>query len=73
MFAGAGGQARPESHPPVPIVHPTRIATVFCLYLDRVPTEFRVLSVHDATLRDPKIKYTASYTKRAIQNHHVLA
>lgn len=30
-----------------------------CLYLDRMPTEFRVLSVRDATLRDPKIKYTA--------------
>jgi len=25
-----------------------------CLYLDRMPTEFRVLSVRDATLRDPK-------------------
>lgn len=44
-----------------------------CLYLDRMPTEFRVLSVRDATLRDPKIKYTAGYTKWAIQNHHVLA
>jgi len=43
------------------------------LYLDRMPTEFRVLSVRDATLRDPKIKYTAGYTKWAIQNHHVLA
>jgi hypothetical protein len=44
-----------------------------CLYLDRMPTEFHVLSVRDATLRDPKIKYTAAYTKWAIQNHHVLA
>src|ERR1700757_424543 len=44
-----------------------------CPYLDRMPTEFRVLSVRDATLRDPKIKYTAGYTKWAIQNHHVLA
>jgi hypothetical protein len=44
-----------------------------CLYLDRLPTEFRVLSVRDATLRDQKIKYTAGYTKWAIQNHHVLA
>jgi hypothetical protein len=44
-----------------------------CLYLERTPTEFRVLSVRDATLRDPKIKYTAGYTKWAIQNHHVLA
>jgi hypothetical protein len=44
-----------------------------CLYLDRMPTEFRVLSVRDATLRNQKIKYTAGYTKWAIQNHHVLA
>ena len=44
-----------------------------CLYLDRMPTAFRVLSVRDATLRDQKIKYTAGYTKWAIQNHHVLA
>src|SRR5512142_5999 len=44
-----------------------------CLYLDRMPTEFRVLSVRDATLHDQKIKYTAGYTKWAIQNHHVLA
>ena len=44
-----------------------------CLYLDRMPTEFRVLSVRDATLREAKIKYTAGYTKWAIQNHHVLA
>jgi hypothetical protein len=29
--------------------------------------------LRDAALRDPKIKYTAGYTKRAIQNHHVLA
>lgn len=44
-----------------------------CLYLDRMPTEFRVLSVRDATLRDQKIKFTAGYTKWAIHNHHVLA
>jgi MoxR-like ATPase len=44
-----------------------------CLYLDRMPTEFRVLCVRDATLREPSIKYTAGYTKWAIQNHHVLA
>jgi len=30
-----------------------------CRYLDRMPTEFRVLSVRDAPLRDPKINYTA--------------
>jgi hypothetical protein len=44
-----------------------------CHYLDRMPTEFRVLSVRDATLRDQKIKFTAGYTKWAIQNHCVLA
>jgi hypothetical protein len=41
------------------------------LYLDRMPTEFCVLSVRDATLRDPKIKYTAGYTRWTIQNHYV--
>lgn len=44
-----------------------------CLYLDRMPTEFRVLSVRDASLRDPAIRHTAGYTNWAIQNHHVLA
>ena len=43
-----------------------------CLYLDRMPTEFRVLGVRDATLRDPAIRHTAGYTKWAIENHHVL-
>ena len=44
-----------------------------CLYLDRMPTEFRVLSVRDATPRDPAIRHTVGYTKWAIENHHVLA
>ncbi|MGH9566700.1 MAG: AAA family ATPase [Candidatus Angelobacter sp.] len=44
-----------------------------CLYLDRMPTEFRVLCVRDASLREPGIRHTASYTKWAIENHHVLA
>jgi hypothetical protein len=44
-----------------------------CQYIDRMPTEFRILSVRDATLRDQKIKYTAGYTKWAIANHHALA
>jgi hypothetical protein len=44
-----------------------------CLYLDRMPTEFRVLCVRDASLRQPGIRHTASYTKWAIENHHVLA
>lgn len=44
-----------------------------CLYLDRMPTEFRVLCVRDASLREPGIRHTPSYTKWAIENHHVLA
>lgn len=44
-----------------------------CLYLDRMPTEFRVLSVRDATLRDPAIRHTLGYTKWAIEHHYVLA
>ena len=44
-----------------------------CLYLDRMPTEFSVLCVRDASLREPGIRHTASYTKWAIENHRVLA
>ena len=44
-----------------------------CVYLDRMPTEFSVLCVRDASLREPAIRHTAGYTKWAIQNHHVLA
>lgn len=44
-----------------------------CLYLDRMPTEFRVLSVRDASLREPAIRHTSGYTKWAIEHHHVLA
>ena len=64
---------------PLPVAPPQRPGWIernfdrICLYLDRMPTEFRVLSVRDATLRDPRIKYTGGYTKWAIQNHHVLA
>ena len=43
------------------------------LYLNRMPTEFRVLCVRDATLRAPEIRYTAGYTRWAVENHHVLA
>jgi hypothetical protein len=42
-----------------------------CAYLDRMPTEFRVLCVRDASLRQPAIRHTRSYTQWAIQNHHV--
>jgi len=44
-----------------------------CLYLNRLPTEFRVLCVRDATLREPAILCTAGYTKWAAENHHAIA
>jgi hypothetical protein len=44
-----------------------------CLYLNRLPTEFRVLCVRDATLRQPAIRSTAGYVRFAVENHHVLA
>lgn len=44
-----------------------------CLYLNRLPTEFRVLCVRDATLRTPAIRCTAGYTRWAIDNHHAIA
>lgn len=44
-----------------------------CMYLDRMPIEFRVLCVRDASLRQPAIRHTPRYTKWAIENHHVLA
>jgi hypothetical protein len=44
-----------------------------CTYLDRMPTEFSVLCVRDASLREPAVKHTPTYTKWAITNHHVLA
>jgi len=43
------------------------------LYLNRLPTEFRVLCVHDATLREPAIRSTAGFVKFAVENHNVLA
>ena len=43
-----------------------------CVYLNRMPTEFRVLCVRDATLREPLIRHTPAYTRWAIENHHVL-
>ncbi len=44
-----------------------------CTYLDRMPTEFSVLCVRDASLRQPDVRHTPAYTKWAIANHHVLA
>jgi hypothetical protein len=42
-------------------------------YLDRMPTEFQVLCVRDASLRQPAVRHTAAFTQWAVQNHHVLA
>jgi len=44
-----------------------------CTYLERMPTEFSVLCVRDASLRQPDVRHTPAYTKWAIANHHVLA
>jgi hypothetical protein len=43
-----------------------------CAYLGRMPTEFSVVCVRDASLREPAVRHTAGYTKWAIENHHVL-
>ena len=42
-------------------------------YVKRMPTEFNVLCVRDASLYSPTIRSTAAYTKWAIENHNVLA
>ena len=44
-----------------------------CQYLERMPVEFRVLCVRDASLLQPAIRHTPAYTKWAIENHHVLS
>jgi dynein-related subfamily AAA family protein len=44
-----------------------------CLYLNRMPTEFSVLCVRDASLREPDVRHTAAYTKWAVSHHDVLA
>ena len=44
-----------------------------CLYLNRLPTEFRVLCVRDATLRTPAIRSTAGYVRWTVSNHHAIA
>jgi hypothetical protein len=43
-----------------------------CAYLERMPTEFSVLCVRDASLRQPSVCHTAAYTKWAISHHSVL-
>lgn len=44
-----------------------------CTYLGRLPTEFRVLCVRDATLRDPALRSTTPYVKFAVEHHHAIA
>jgi hypothetical protein len=44
-----------------------------CQHLNRMPTEFSVLSVRDASLYTPAIRSTAAYIKWAVENHPVLA
>jgi hypothetical protein len=44
-----------------------------CTYLERMPTEFSVLCVRDASVKQPSIRHTQGYTKWAIANHHVIA
>jgi hypothetical protein len=42
-------------------------------YLGRLPTEFRVLCVTDAILRDSTLRSTAAYVKFAVEHHHAIA
>ncbi len=44
-----------------------------CQYLKRMPTEFNVLCVRDASLIAPAIHSTAAYTRWAVENNHVLS
>jgi hypothetical protein len=44
-----------------------------CTYLERMPTEFSVLCVRDASVKQPSIRHTQGYTKWAIANHHAIA
>jgi hypothetical protein len=42
-------------------------------YLKRMPTEFSVLCVRDASLRQPSVCHTPGYTQWAIANHHAIS
>ncbi len=44
-----------------------------CRYLKRMPAEFGVLCVRDASSRKPDVRHTAAYTQWAIANHNVIA
>ena len=42
-------------------------------YVKRLPREFNVLCVRDASVYSPAIRSTAAYTKWAAENHHIFA
>ncbi len=44
-----------------------------CTYLGRLPTEFRILCVRDATLRDSTLRSTSAYVKFQVEHHHAIA
>jgi hypothetical protein len=44
-----------------------------CQYLKRMPAEFGVLCVRDASSRQPDVRHTAAYTQWAVANHNVIA
>lgn len=44
-----------------------------CTYLARMPVEFSVMCVRDASIRCPAVQHTLAYTKWAVANHDVLA
>ena len=44
-----------------------------CAYIERLPVEFQVLCVRDASLRAPEVRHTPAYTRWAISHHEALA
>ena len=42
------------------------------LYLNRLPTEIRVLCIRDAALRGPAIRCAAGFAEWAIDNHYAI-
>jgi len=64
QFAVASALARCASH--------TNFDRI-CTYLDRLPTEFRILCVRDATLRDQMLRSTGAYVKFQVEHHHAIA
>ncbi len=44
-----------------------------CAYIERLPVEFQVMCVRDASLRSPAVRHTPAYTRWAISHHDALA